>query len=50
VNILTTLIPADAGEIVVAGHDLFREPHAVRAAIGIKPGSTGGFGVRVSDG
>jgi ABC-2 type transport system ATP-binding protein len=35
VNILTTLIPADAGEIVVAGHDLFREPHAVRAAIGV---------------
>ena len=34
-NILTTLIPADAGEIVVAGHDLFREPHAVRAAIGV---------------
>ena len=25
VNILTTLIPADAGEIVVAGHDLLRE-------------------------
>ncbi len=35
VNILTTLIPADAGEIVVAGHDLFREPHAVPAAIGV---------------
>ena len=35
VNILTTLIPADAGEIVVAGHDLVREPHAVRAAIGV---------------
>jgi ABC-2 type transport system ATP-binding protein len=35
VNILTTLIPADAGEIVVAGHDLVREPYAVRAAIGV---------------
>ena len=31
VNILTTLIPADAGEIVEAGHDLVREPDAVRA-------------------
>lgn len=35
VNILTTLIGADAGEIRVAGHDLAREPDAVRAAIGV---------------
>lgn len=35
VNILTTLIGADAGEVRVAGHDLAREPDAVRAAIGV---------------
>ncbi len=35
VNILSTLIEADAGEIRVAGHDLAREPDEVRAAIGV---------------
>jgi ABC-2 type transport system ATP-binding protein len=35
VNILSTLIRADAGEVSVAGHDLAREPDAVRAAIGV---------------
>jgi ABC-2 type transport system ATP-binding protein len=35
VNILSTLIGADAGEVHVAGHDLAREPHAIRAAIGV---------------
>ena len=35
VQILSTLIKADAGEIRVAGHDLAREPDAVRAAIGV---------------
>jgi ABC-2 type transport system ATP-binding protein len=35
VQILTTLIGADAGEVSVAGHDLAREPDAVRAAIGV---------------
>jgi ABC-2 type transport system ATP-binding protein len=35
VRILSTLIPADAGEIRVAGHDLRSEPAAVRAAIGV---------------
>ena len=35
VNILSTLIPADGGEVHVAGHDLAREPDAVRAAIGV---------------
>ena len=35
VNILSTLIGADAGEIRVAGHDVAREPDAVRAAIGV---------------
>jgi ABC-2 type transport system ATP-binding protein len=35
VNVLTTLIAADGGEVQVAGHDLRREPEAVRAAIGV---------------
>jgi ABC-2 type transport system ATP-binding protein len=35
VQILSTLIPADAGDIRVAGHDLARHPDAVRAAIGV---------------
>ncbi|HEY0474847.1 MAG TPA: ATP-binding cassette domain-containing protein [Kribbella sp.] len=35
VQILSTLITADAGEIRVAGHDLSREPDAIRAVIGV---------------
>ena len=35
VNILSTLIAADGGEVQVAGHDVGREPDAVRAAIGV---------------
>ena len=35
VQILSTLINADGGEARVAGHDLAREPGAVRAAIGV---------------
>ena len=35
VQILSTLISADGGELRVAGHDLAREPDAVRAAIGV---------------
>ncbi|MEV0235829.1 ATP-binding cassette domain-containing protein [Nonomuraea sp. NPDC050786] len=35
VQILSTLIKADAGEIWVAGHDLAKEPDEVRAAIGV---------------
>jgi ABC-2 type transport system ATP-binding protein len=35
VQVLSTLIPADAGDIRVAGHDLAGEPAAVRAAIGV---------------
>lgn len=35
VKILSTLISADAGDVQVAGHDLAREPDAVRAAIGV---------------
>src|SRR5262245_16315697 len=35
VQILSTLIGADGGEAHVAGHDLAREPDAVRAVIGV---------------
>ncbi|MFG1790010.1 ATP-binding cassette domain-containing protein [Nocardia sp. NPDC049149] len=35
VQILSTLIGADGGEIRVAGHDVTAEPEAVRAAIGV---------------
>ncbi len=35
VQILSTLIGADSGEVRVAGHDLARDPDAVRAAIGV---------------
>jgi ABC-2 type transport system ATP-binding protein len=35
VQILSTLIAADAGQVFVGGHDLRREPDLVRAAIGV---------------
>jgi ABC-2 type transport system ATP-binding protein len=35
VHIMSTLIRADAGDVRVVGHDLTREPDAVRAAIGV---------------
>jgi len=35
VNILTTLIRADGGRAMVGGHDVAREPDAVRASIGV---------------
>jgi ABC-2 type transport system ATP-binding protein len=35
VQILSTLISAHEGHVLVAGHDLSREPDAVRAAIGV---------------
>ncbi|MDQ6784923.1 MAG: ATP-binding cassette domain-containing protein [Actinomycetota bacterium] len=35
VQILSTLIPADTGEVRVGGHDVVREPNLVRAAIGV---------------
>ena len=35
VNILSTLIASDGGEAEVAGHDVRREPDAVRGAIGV---------------
>src|SRR3954454_25268577 len=35
VDILSTLLPWDGGEARVAGHDVAREPDAVRAAIAV---------------
>ena len=35
VHILSTLIPADAGEVRVGGFDVAREPDAVRGLIGL---------------
>jgi ABC-2 type transport system ATP-binding protein len=35
VQILSTLLPADAGQVRVAGHDVADEPGLVRAAIGV---------------
>jgi ABC-2 type transport system ATP-binding protein len=35
VRIVSTLIGADAGEVQIAGHDIAREPDAVRAIIGV---------------
>jgi ABC-2 type transport system ATP-binding protein len=35
INILSTLLSADAGEVLVAGHDVTREPDAVRGRIGL---------------
>jgi ABC-2 type transport system ATP-binding protein len=35
VQILSTLISADGGDVRVAGHDVTRDPDAVRAAIGV---------------
>jgi ABC-2 type transport system ATP-binding protein len=35
VHILTTLLPADGGEVRVAGHDVARAPDAVRKVIGV---------------
>ncbi|MYW04100.1 ATP-binding cassette domain-containing protein, partial [Streptomyces sp. SID3343] len=35
VNILSTLIAADAGDLYVGGHDLAVDPQAVRATIGV---------------
>ncbi len=35
VHILSTLIAADGGQVEIAGHDVAREPDAVRAVIGV---------------
>ncbi len=35
INILTTLLPPDAGTVRVAGHDVVTQPDVVRASIGV---------------
>ena len=35
VQILSTLLPSDAGAVVVAGHDARRDPDGIRASIGV---------------
>jgi ABC-2 type transport system ATP-binding protein len=37
IRMMTTLIPATAGKAVIAGHDVSREPDAVRRLIGVIP-------------
>jgi ABC-2 type transport system ATP-binding protein len=41
VRVLTTLTRADAGKAEVSGHDVVRDPNAVRRAIGYVPQSSG---------
>src|SRR5204863_6976479 len=41
VRVLVTLTRADAGLALVAGHDVGRDPHAVRRAIGYVPQQSG---------
>ena len=40
VQILSTLLGADAGQVAVAGHDLARDPDAVRGPPLASPGSS----------
>jgi ABC-2 type transport system ATP-binding protein len=35
VQILSTLIPADGGQVRVLGHDVLAEPEAIRTGIGV---------------
>ena len=37
IRMLTTLVPPTSGTAIVAGHDIIREPNAVRASIGVIP-------------
>jgi ABC-2 type transport system ATP-binding protein len=37
IRMLTTLVPPTSGTAVVAGHDVIRDPNAVRASIGVIP-------------
>jgi ABC-2 type transport system ATP-binding protein len=39
IRMLTTLIPPTSGTAVVGGHDIIRDPNAVRASIGVIPQS-----------
>jgi sodium transport system ATP-binding protein len=44
IRMLTTILRPTAGVARVAGHDVVREPHAVRAVIGVLPESAGVYG------
>jgi ABC-2 type transport system ATP-binding protein len=37
IRMLTTLVPPTSGTAMVAGHDIIRDPNAVRASIGVIP-------------
>jgi ABC-2 type transport system ATP-binding protein len=37
IRMLTTLVPPTSGTAIVAGHDIIRDPNAVRAGIGVIP-------------
>jgi ABC-2 type transport system ATP-binding protein len=37
IRMLTTLVPPTSGTAIVAGHDIIRDPNAVRCAIGVIP-------------
>ena len=37
IRMLTTLVPPTSGTAVVAGHDIIRDPNAVRSSIGVIP-------------
>ena len=37
IRMMTTLIPVTSGKAIIAGHDVSREPDAVRRAIGVIP-------------
>ena len=37
IRMMTTLIPATSGKAIIAGHDVSKEPDAVRRAIGVIP-------------
>jgi ABC-2 type transport system ATP-binding protein len=37
IRMMTTLIPLTAGKAIVAGHDVAKEPDAVRRVIGVIP-------------
>jgi ABC-2 type transport system ATP-binding protein len=37
IRMLTTLVPPSSGTAIVAGHDIIRDPNAVRSSIGVIP-------------
>src|ERR1700721_4152435 len=37
IRMMTTLLPVTSGKAIIAGHDVSREPDAVRRAIGVIP-------------